>query len=335
MLVPKEAVNKVLMSGQRMYPRCFNSVFFYWKMVLAMASYCSVQNSSSMRLLSLQSPMMCLPSNPFRESAFWPSLAWKSPRIIILSSTVVHLSRTSVAYRLFFRGRRMDTMRSEWQVGRFSSLEVMKMLTMKPSPGRKPSVEAFPDQKMMNPAPCSWRLPSPQKRTSLKAAMSAFNPDSSYTIRAERRSGRLLWAASSMVLTFQRNPSVFLLTLRLVSIFLVLMILDCLRRCPLTVSRQLGDERRASVWPTFLGPFPREARSAVPKDGCLVVQGAVGWCFCLKSTSDDEYPESVECRLGTAASTDIFHLSFQPLPIATEFRSVGGVAVLDLSFELS
>ena len=92
-----------------------------------------------------------------------------------------------------------------------------------------------------------------------------------------------------------------------------LMFWDCLRRCPLTVASQLGDERQALVRPTFLGPSPCGASSAVPKDGCLVVLGAARWCSHLGSTSDDQYPEPPACRIGTAASSDIFYLPFHTL----------------------
>ena len=109
----------------------------------------------------------------------------------------------SVAYCLFFRGRRKDIKRSEWPVSRFSILEAMEVLNMKPTPEKHPSVVGYPDQKRVYPGPCSWRLPYPGKQTSLRAAMSTFNPNSSCAIRAERRSGRLLWVASSIVLTFQ------------------------------------------------------------------------------------------------------------------------------------
>ena len=52
-------------------------------------------------------------------------------------------------------------------------------------------------------APCSFRLPSSAKRTSLRAAMSTFNRASSCATKAERRSGQLLSAVSNMVLMFQ------------------------------------------------------------------------------------------------------------------------------------
>ena len=161
--------------------------------------------------------------------------------------------------------------------------------------------------------------------------MSTFNLNSSCAIRAEQHSGRLLWAASSMVLTFQHATfSIFALYLGRGRTFLVLMFWDHLRRCLLTAVSQLGDERRASVRPPFLGLSPCGARSTVSKESWLVVQGALGWCFCLRSTIDDQYHA---CKIGTVASSDIYYLPFRPFPIATGLGSVGGVADVDLSFQ--
>ena len=123
--------------------------------------------------------------------------------LVICRDALETAAELRVAYCLFFRGRRMDIMRSEWPVSRFSSLEAMEVLTMKPTPERCPTVLSFPDQRRVYSAPCSWRLPSLGKRTSLRAAMSTFNLNSLCAIRAERRSDRLLWAASSMVMTLQ------------------------------------------------------------------------------------------------------------------------------------
>ena len=110
----------------------------------------------------------------------------------------------------------------------------------------------------------------------------------------------------------------------------ILMFWDRLR-CSLTVASQLGDERRASVRPLFLGPSPCGPSSAVPKEDCLVV--AAGWCCLLGSISEDQYPEPPACRIGTAASCDIFHLPFHPFPIATGLGRFGGVADVDFSFQ--
>ena len=68
--------------------------------------------------------------------------------------------------------------------------------------------------------------------------------------------------------------SVFLHSWRWVLTLLVLMFWDRLRRCPLTVASQLGDERQALVRPPFLDPYP-------------CVQSAARWCCHLRSTSDD------------------------------------------------
>ena len=45
----------------------------------------------------------------------------------------------------------MSIMRSEWPVGKFSSLEAMERLIMKPMPERRPSIVGFPDQKSVYP----------------------------------------------------------------------------------------------------------------------------------------------------------------------------------------
>ena len=84
---------------------------------------------------------------------------------------------------------------------------------------------------------------------------------------------------------------------------------------------------------SFLGPSPCGVSSVVPKEGSLVIQGSFGWCCCLKSTSNDQYPELLACRIGTAASSDIFHLPFHPFLITTRLGSVGGVMDVALSFE--
>ena len=224
---------------------------------------------------------------------------------------------------------------SEWPVGIFSSLKAMEMLTMNPTPKKRSSVVGFPDQEKVYPAPCSWGLSSHEKWTSLKAAMSTFNLDSSCAIRAERRSSRLLWAASSTVLTFQHASFSIFATSEVGAYLPCSNILGPLRRCLLTVASQLGDGRRASVRPHFLGPSFCGANSAVPKEGCLIVQGASMWCCRFKSTPDDQYPKPRACKIGTAAPSDIFHQPFRPFPIATGLGSVGGVADGGLSSELT
>ena len=177
--------------------------------------------------------------------------------------------------------------------------------TMKPTFERCLSVIGFPGQKRVYTAPCSWRLPSHGKRTSLWAGKSTFNQDNSCAIRA----------ASSMILTF--HNATFLHPWRWVRTFPVLMFLDRLRKCPLTVASQLGDERRDSFRTTFLSPSPCEASRTVHKEGCLVVQSAArGFCH-LRSTSDDQYPEMPSCGIETAASSEIFHRPFRPFPITT------------------
>ena len=95
------------------------------------------------------------------------------------------------------------------------SMLVISAWLIKPMPERCPSVVDLPDQKKVYLVPCTWRLPSPGKQTSLRAAMLTFNLDSSCAIRAERHSSRLLWDASSMVLTFQHaTSSIFFCTFR-------------------------------------------------------------------------------------------------------------------------
>ena len=192
-----------------MHPSCLS---FCWKRVLVMTNCCSVQNSSSNRPLSLQLPTLCLQSTLFQESASWPTLALKSPRIITLLSALeiaaelqvelvfflpVHLEELACTHwkawhTAYFQRKVHGHHAMKWLVGRFSSLKAMQMLTMKPMPERRPSVVGFPDQKRVYLAPCSWRLPSPEKQTSLRAAMSTFNLDSSCAIRAEQHSGHLL-----------------------------------------------------------------------------------------------------------------------------------------------
>ena len=190
-------------------------------------------------------------------------------------------------------------MRSEWSVGRFSNLEAIEVLTKKPTPEWCPSVVGFPDQKKVYPTPCSWRQPSHRKRTSLRAAMSTFNQNISGAIRAEWRSGRLLWATWSMVLTLQHA------TFRIFALLEVGAYLPCFNVLgpfvKMFIDRQLENERRASVRSPFLGLSLCRASGAVPKEGFLVVQGAAGWCCRLRSTSDDQYLETSAFRIGAAA----------------------------------
>ena len=49
----------------------------------------------------------------------------------------------------------MDMTRSLWHVGDVSGLEVMEFLTMNSTPERHLSVDGFPDQKRVKPAPAS------------------------------------------------------------------------------------------------------------------------------------------------------------------------------------
>ena len=168
-------------------------------------------------------------------------------------------------------------MLSEWPVGRFYSLEAMEVMTMKP----------MPDQKRVYPAPYSWGLPSPGKRNSLRAAMSTLNLDSSCTIRAERSQVDCCELHQAWFWCSSIRLSVFLHPWWWFRTFRVLMCLDRLRRCPVTVASQLGGEWRISVKPPFLGPTPRGANSAVSKESCWVVQGAAGSCCRFMSTSDD------------------------------------------------
>ena len=144
-------------------------------------------------------------------------------------------------YRLFFRGRRMDIMRSEWPIDRFFSLETMEVLTMKPTPERRLSVVGFPDQKRVYPALCSWRLCSPMKRTWLRAAMSTFNL--TVYMQSELSDVQVAFCELRQVWFWRSSMrlSVFLYPLRWVRTFFVLMFLDRLRRFPLTTASQQGD----------------------------------------------------------------------------------------------
>ena len=55
----------------------------------------------------------------------------------------------SVRCRLFFNGKRMDMMRSEWRVEDFSCLEAMEFLTIHSTPERRLSEDGCPDQKRL------------------------------------------------------------------------------------------------------------------------------------------------------------------------------------------
>ena len=178
----------------------------------------------------------------------------------------------------------MDIMQSEWPVGRFSSLKAMK-----PMLERHPSVVGFPDQKWVYLVPCSWRLPSPGKQTLLRAAMLTYNLDNSYAIRADRRLGWLLWAASSMVLTFQYATQYF-----------------CILggRCIPSLFSCFGTTWKDAHWPQqanwgmrdelwlghlFYVPSPCGASSAVPDKGYWVmllsqvnIRQPISWSACMQ-----------------------------------------------------
>ena len=98
-----------------------------------------------------------------------------------------------------------------------------------------------------------------------------------------------------------------------------------MRRCPLTAASQLGDERRALFRPPFLGPSPCEASSAVPKEGCLVVQGVPGDVVASgqHQTTNilNRLYAGLRLRLPVTSSTCRFH----PFPIATGLGRVGGI----------
>ena len=57
-------------------------------MVFVVTSWCFTQKSNSKHLLSLQLPTPCLPSTPFHATESWLKPALKSPKVLVLSSTV-------------------------------------------------------------------------------------------------------------------------------------------------------------------------------------------------------------------------------------------------------
>ena len=112
-----------------------------------------------------------------------------------------------------------------------------------------------------------------------------------------------------MVLTFQHATFSIFALLWVGAYLPCFNVLGPFEKMPVDSGKPTGDKRWASVRPPFLGTSPCGEGCAVPKEGCLVVQGAAGWCCRLRSTSDDQYPEPSVCRIGTAASNGIFHLS--------------------------
>ena len=114
--------------------------------------------------------------------------------------------------------------------------------------------------------------------------MSIFSLASSCAINAERRSGRMLLYVSNIVLTFQQAS---------LSLFPLFKACE-MRRFTFEVFRPHLEDVRWPWWanwyiwrqslfrPPFLGPSPCRASTAVPKKGCLVDQGAAGWCCRLR-----------------------------------------------------
>ena len=74
---------------------CIQVVFrlsFCWKVVLVMASWCSAQNSSRRRPLSLQLPTPCLPRTPFQASESLSSIEVAKDEDLVVFSGVVQES---------------------------------------------------------------------------------------------------------------------------------------------------------------------------------------------------------------------------------------------------
>ena len=251
MLVHKDVVNEVPMFGPRMHPGCFKSVLLLEDSVV-MTSCSSVQSSSSKHLLLLQLPTPFLPSTSFQESASRPTLTLKSPRRQLWSSkqnlsffcrfssksSSLHTEKQGIPliFQRKAHGHHAVGMTS-WQIfhpggdgGADYETNTWKHL----------SVVGFPDQKRVYLAPCSWRLPSPGKQTLLRAAMSTFNLDSSCAIRAEWRSGWLLWAASSMVLIFQHATFSIFAIVEVYGYLLCFNVLGLLEKMPVDCSKPTG-----------------------------------------------------------------------------------------------
>ena len=106
-----------------------------------------------------------------------------------------------------------------------------------------------------------------------------------------------------------------------------------MRRCPLTAVSQLGDKRRALVRPPFLGPFPCGASGAALDKAAWSFRVLPSDAVVSGLTSGDQYPEPPACRIGTAASSDIFHLPFSPLSRCYRAWLASGVVDVNMSFK--
>ena len=122
------------------------------------------------------------------------------------------------------------------------------------------------------------------------------------------------WVAANCIKHGSDVPAIdfqyFLHSLKWVRTFLVLMFWGRLRGCPLTASRQLVGERRASVTPPFLGHSPCGASSDVPKESCLVVLGDV-------ASGHYQTTNTLKCLhagLGLRLSVTSFTCGFAPFP---------------------
>ena len=107
----------------------------------------------------------------------------------------------------------------------------------------------------------------------------------------------------------------YFLLLEMVRTFLVLMFWDRLRRCPLTVASQVGNERQASIRLPFLGPSPYGASGAVPKESCLVVNGAADDAVVLGQHQTTNILNRLQAGLGLRPPVSSFTYRFVPFPL--------------------
>ena len=80
-------------------------LFFWWKIEFMMMNWCTTQNFNSKGPLSMQLLTTCLPTTLFQATEFWPTLAFKSPRIMTLSTgcLILNCTEQSKIYLFFCR----------------------------------------------------------------------------------------------------------------------------------------------------------------------------------------------------------------------------------------
>ena len=207
-LLHKNIVNEVLLLGLWMHPGFFKYVFLLEdgvgndKLLLSaklQLSRCRCSNKRFSVICTLAHSNIEITKDCHLKGCYGDSCGAPSRTCLFLEVQVEELERTHwKAWHIAYFSTEDSLISCGWndQLADFPVRRWWSYWHMEPTPERRPSVVGYPDQKRVYLVPCSWRLPSLGKRTSLRAAMLTFNRNSSYEIRVERHSGRSMWTAS-------------------------------------------------------------------------------------------------------------------------------------------